>query len=119
MSKLFNILTVAAVTFGLFAGSGEVSQIMAAKSEPSCLTKIKRTIKRKVKKAVKKTKRTVVKTAANAQNATMDSAVKAKSTITGKKAKKTFVKGHYKKGNKTLTNGHLRKVSKKSKNASA
>ena len=43
----------------------------------------------------------------------MDGAVKAKSKITGKKAKKTWVKGHYKKGSKSHTKGHFRKVSKK------
>lgn len=117
MSKLFKGLSVLLVTFGLFATAGETSQVLAAKSEPSCLTKLQRTVKRKVKKAVKKTKRAIVKTGANAQNAVVDSAVKAKAKITGKKAKKTFVKGHYKKGNKTLTNGHFRTVSKKSKSA--
>lgn len=100
------------VTFGLFAGSAEVSQVMAAKKDPSFLTKVARKVKRNVKKTVKKTKRAIVKTGAAAQNTVVDSAIKAKSAITGKKAKKTFVKGHYKKGNKTLTNGHLRKVSK-------
>jgi hypothetical protein len=48
----------------------------------------------------------------------MDSAVKAKSKITRKKAKKTWVKGHYKKGNKKHTKGHFRKVSKKGKRSS-
>lgn len=109
MSKFIKAATVMMVTFGLFAGSAEVSQLMAAKSDPSCLTKLGRTIKRKVKKTVKKTKRAIVKTGAAAQNAVMDSAVKAKSAVTGKKAKKTFVKGHYKKGTKTLTNGHFSK----------
>lgn len=113
MNNVFKAISVALVTFGLFAGSAEVSQVMAAKKDTSCLTKIKRTIKRNVKKAVKKTKRAVVKTGAAAQNAVMDTAVKAKSAVTGKKAKKTFVKGHYKKGNKTLTNGHFSKVNSK------
>jgi len=117
MSKLYKGLTVLLVTFGLFAANGETSQVMASAKKTSCLTKLSRTIKRNVKKTVKKTKRAIVKTGANAQNAVVDSAVKAKSAITGKKAKKTFVKGHYKKGNKTLTNGHLRTVSTKSKKA--
>jgi len=43
----------------------------------------------------------------------MDGAVKAKSKLTGKKAKKTWVKGHYKKGSKSHTKGHFRKVGKK------
>ncbi len=116
MNNVFKALTVAMVTFGLFAGSAEVSQVMAAKNDgPSCLTKMARKVKRNIKKTVKKTKRAVVKTAASAQNAVVDSAVKAKSAITGNKAKKTFVKGHYKKGNKTLTNGHFRKNGKSSK----
>ncbi len=116
MNNVFKAISVALVTFGLFAGSAEVSQVMAAKKDDtSCFTKMARKVKRNIKKAVKKTKRAVVKTAANAQNAVMDSAVKAKASITGKKAKKTFVKGHYKKGNKTLTNGHFRKVSKSGK----
>lgn len=108
MNKFFKAATVMMVTFGLFAGSAEVSQLLA-KSEPSCLTKLGRTIKRKAKKTIKKTKRAIVKTGAAAQNAVVDTAVKAKAKVTGKKAKKTFVKGHYKKGNKTLTNGHFKK----------
>jgi hypothetical protein len=112
MNNLFKALSVAVVTLGLFAGSAEVSEVSAAKkSDPSFFTKVSRTVKKNVKKTAKKTKRAVIKTGAAAQNAVVDSAVKAKSCITGKKAKKTFVKGHYKKGNKTLTNGHFRKVS--------
>lgn len=112
MKNLFKALSVAMVTFGLFAGSAEVSSVMAAKKDCSCFEKMAKTVKKNVKKAVKKTKKAIIKTGAAAQNAVVDSAVKAKSAITGKKAKKTFVKGHYKKGSKTLTNGHFRKVSK-------
>lgn len=114
MRKLFKSLSILLVAICLFAISGETSEVQAAKKKTSCIKKITRTIKRKVKKTVKKTKRAIVKTGANIQNAAVDSAVKAKKAITGKK-KSTFVKGHYKKGNKTLTNGHFRKVSKSSK----
>lgn len=114
MRKLFKSLAVLLVAIGMFAMSGESSELQAAKKKVSCIKKVSRTIKRKVKKTVKKTKRAIVKTGANAQNAVVDSAVKAKKAVTGKK-KSTFVKGHYKKGNKTLTNGHFRKVSKGSK----
>jgi len=79
--------------------------------------RVTRKVKRTVKRVAKKTKRAVVKTGAAIQNKVMDSAVKAKSCITGKKAKKTFVKGHYKKGQKTLTNGHFRRVKRNKKPA--
>jgi len=114
MSKLFKGFAVIVVALGMFATSGETSQVMAAKKQQkSCIQQMSQTIKRTVKKNVKKTKRAVVKTGANVQNAVVDSAVNAKAKVTGKKPAKTFVKGHYKKGNKTLTNGHFRTVSKK------
>jgi hypothetical protein len=111
MRKLFKSLSILLAAITMFAISGEINELQAAKKKVSCLTKVTRTIKRKVKKTVKKTKRAIVKTGANIQNAAVDSAVKAKKAITGCK-KSTFVKGHYKKGNKTLTNGHFRKVCK-------
>ncbi len=111
MRKLFKSLSVLLVAIGLFAMSGESSELQAAKKKTSFIKKVTRTIKRKVKKTVKKTKRAIVKTGASIQNAAADTAVKAKKAITGCK-KSTFVKGHYKKGNKTLTNGHFRKVCK-------
>jgi hypothetical protein len=115
MSKLFKGIAVLLVTFGLFAANGENSQVMAARKKVSFLTQAGRTIKRNVKKTVRKTKRAIVKTGAGIQNAVADTAVSAKSKITGKKAKSTFVKGHYKKGNKTLTNGHFRATGKSKK----
>jgi len=117
MSKLFKGFAVIVMTLGLFATTGETSQVMAAKKQTSCIKQMTSKVKRVVKKTVKKTKRAVVKTGAAVQNAVADTAVKAKAKITGKKPAKTFVKGHYKKGNKTLTNGHFRTVSKKTKSA--
>jgi len=116
MSKLYKILAVLLVTFGLFATTGENTQVLAKKAKKtSWVKKVTRTAKRKVKKTVKKTRRAIVKTGCAASNKVMDGAVKAKSKITCKKAKKTFVKGHYKKGNKKHTKGHMRKISKKAK----
>ncbi len=79
--------------------------------------RVTRKVKRTVKRVCKKTKRAVVKTGAAVQNKVMDSAVKAKAAVTGKKPKSTFVKGHYKKGQKTLTNGHFRRVNRSKKPA--
>ncbi len=111
MRKLFKSLSILLAVISLFAISGEISELQAAKKKTSFIKKTARTIKRNIKKTVKKTKRAIVKTGANVQNAVVDSAVNAKKAITGKK-KSTFVKGHYKKGQKTLTNGHFRQVKK-------
>jgi len=110
---MYKILAVLLVTFGLFVCAGEKDELLAAKKKTSWIKKASRKIKRSVKKTAKKTKRAFVKAGSNVTNAVMDSAVKAKAKITGKKAKKTWVKGHYKKGNKKHTKGHFRKVSKK------
>ncbi|MFZ5952760.1 MAG: hypothetical protein ACOYXC_18805 [Candidatus Rifleibacteriota bacterium] len=118
MSKAYRILAVLLLTFALFLTTGENNEVFAKGKKTSWLKKTTRTIKRNIKKGVKKTRRAFVKAGANVTNAIMDSAVKAKSKITGKKAKKTWVKGHYKKGNKRHTKGHFRKVSKKGKGSS-
>jgi flagellar hook-basal body complex protein FliE len=120
MSKAYRILAVLLLTFGLFVSAGETTQALAKKSKKtSWFKKASRKIKRNIKKSAKKTRRAIVKAGSSATNAVMDSAVKAKSKITGKKAKKTWVKGHYKKGNKKHTKGHFRKVSKKGKKKSS
>lgn len=115
MSKVYKTLAVLLLVFGLFTVSGEVNEVSAAKkkSSTSFFKKAARKMKRKIKKACKKTRRSVVKAGSAVTNKIMDGAVKAKSKITGKKAKKTWVKGHYKKGNKRHTKGHFRKVSRK------
>ncbi|MFZ2959777.1 MAG: hypothetical protein WA705_23090 [Candidatus Ozemobacteraceae bacterium] len=78
-------------------------------------TRVGRTIKRKVKRVCKKVHRGVVKAGAAVTNKVMDSAVHAKSAVTGKKPKYVWVKGHYKKGNKHHTTGHWARVSRKHK----
>ncbi len=117
MSKLYKTLAVFLVAFGFFAFAGE-NQAEAAKKKckQSFFKKATSKIKRNIKKACKKTKRAVVKSGSAVTNKIMDGAVKAKAKITGKKAKKTWVKGHYKKGSKSHTKGHFRKVGKKGGN---
>ncbi len=118
MSKVYRILAVLLLTFAMFLTAGEKDEAFAAKKKKtSWVKKTCRKIKRNIKKTAKKTKRAFVKAGANATNAIMDSAVKAKSKITGKKAKKTWVKGHYKKGNKKHTKGHFRKTTKGKKSS--
>ena len=119
MSKIYKIMAVFFLALGLFVTSGETNQVMAKKSKTCWTKKVARKIKRKVKKSVKKAKRATYKAGASVTNKVMDGAVKAKSKVTCKKAKKTWVKGHYKKGNKKHTKGHFRKVSKKKKGASS
>lgn len=114
MSKAYRILTVFLIVFGLFVTSGENTDVSAAKKKTSFFKKVARKIKRNIKKTCKKTKRAFVKAGSAVTNKVMDSAVKAKAKITGKKAKKVWVKGHYKKGNKGHTNGHFRTVKRKS-----
>ncbi len=118
MSKAYRILAVLLLTFALFITTSENNEVFAKGKKASWFKKTTRTIKRNIKKGVKKTRRAFVKAGANLTNAIMDSAVKAKSKITGKKAKKTWVKGHYKKGNKRHTKSHFRKVSKQGKRSS-
>ncbi len=115
MSKVYKTLAVFLVAFGFFVFAGENNEVEAArkKGSQSFFKKTSNKIKRNIKKACKKTKRAVVKAGSAVTNKIMDGAVKAKSKITGKKAKKTWVKGHYKKGSKSHTKGHFRKVSKK------
>ncbi len=115
MSKVYKTLAVLLLAFGFFAVSGEVDEVMAAKkkSSQSFFKKASNKMKRNIKKACKKTKRAFVKAGSAVTNKIMDGAVNAKSKLTGKKAKKTWVKGHYKKGAKSHTKGHFRKVSKK------
>lgn len=115
MSKVYKTLAVLFLAIGFFALSGEVNEVSAAKKKcnQSFIKKAAKKIKRNIKKSCKKTRRSFVKAGASVTNKIMDGAVKAKSKITGKKAKNTWVKGHYKKGNKHHTKGHFRKVSKK------
>ncbi len=113
MSKAYKTLAVLAIVFGLFFSCGENSEVSAAKKKSSFLKKAASKIKRNVKKTCKKTKRAIVNAGSAVTNKVMDGAVKAKSKITGKKAKKVWVKGHYSKGSKSHTKGHFRTVSKK------
>lgn len=115
MSKVYKTLAVLLLALGFFAVSGEMDEVMAAKKKgcQSFFKKAARKMKRNIKKACKKTKRSFVKAGSAVTNKIMDGAVKAKSKLTGKKAKKTWVKGHYKKGSKSHTKGHFRKVGKK------
>ncbi len=119
MSKVYKTLAVFLVAFSFFAISGENNEATAAKKKQSFLTKTVRKIKRNIKKTTKKTKRAVVKSGASVTNKIMDGAVKAKSKVTGKKASKTWVKGHYKKGNNKHTKGHFRTVKKGGKKSTS
>lgn len=73
-------------------------------------TRMKRNIKHKVKMTAKKVHRKIVKAGAGVQNKIMDSAVKTRSALTGKKPRKVWVRGHYKKGNRHHTKGHWKTV---------
>lgn len=113
MSKMYKILAVLLVVFGLFVSAGENSEVSAAKKKTSGIKKFTSKVKRNFKKACKKTKRAFVNAGSAATNKIMDSAVSAKSKVTGKKAKKVWVKGHYSKGSKSHTKGHFRTVKRK------
>ncbi|MBF0543661.1 MAG: hypothetical protein HQM08_04470 [Candidatus Riflebacteria bacterium] len=110
INRTTNIIIAIIISLGLFiAGAAPTAEAGkgCCKKKAGVFTRMKRAIKR----TCKKVKRGVVKAGASVQNAFMDSAVNAKTAITGKK-NYTWVKGHYTKGNKTLTNGHFRKISK-------
>lgn len=114
VNSISKIAGVALLALGLFLGGGENTSAEAKgkchKKKVGFFKRCARKVKRTIKRVCKKTKRAVVLTGAAIQNKVMDSAVKAKSVITGKKPKRVWVKGHYKKGQKTLTNGHFRRV---------
>lgn len=109
------IAVSALIAVGLLIPATAEKAEAKSKKKIGIFTRMERKVKRTCKRVAKKTKRAVVKTAANVQNGVMDSAMKAKSAVTGKKNKSTFVKGNYKKGKKTLTNGHFRRVNRSHK----
>ena len=80
-------------------------------------TRVVRHAKRDIKRNVKKARRAVVKTGHSITNAVADTAAKAKVAVSGKKAKSTWVKGHYKKGNKHSTKGHWARINRSKKPA--
>ena len=104
--------TTAKVLFGALIAIGLLipaapDQAEAKSKKVGFFTRVKRAVKHKVKMTAKKTRRAVVKAGCAVSNGVMDSAVKAKSAITGKKAKTVWVKGHYKTHNKKHTTGHF------------
>ncbi len=119
MSKVYKTLAVLVLVFGLFLTGGENSAVSAAKKKTSAFEKAAKKMKRNLKKACKKTGRAFVNAGSAVTNKVMDGAVKAKTKITGKKAKKVWVKGHYKKGSKSHTKGHFRTVKKGGKSSSS
>lgn len=111
-------LTVIVLALGLFLGSGEIRKAEAKgkhHKKVGFFTKMKRKIKRKIKRVCKKIRRGVVNAGHRVQNRIMDSGVKLKSRITGKKPKRVWVCGHYKKGKRHSTKGHFRRVNRKGK----
>ncbi|MBF0410177.1 MAG: hypothetical protein HQM10_22725 [Candidatus Riflebacteria bacterium] len=108
-SKLFAIFMAIIAFITLF---GEIKPAEAKKrhKKVGIFTRMSRAVKRSVKRTCKKVRRGVVNAGCSIQNGIMDSGVKFKSAITGKKPKRTWVKGHYKKGNKHHTSGHFRRV---------
>ena len=115
MNTSAKLLFTSAMAFALVFGGGEMTQVEAGKGghhhkKVGFFTRVKRAIKRKIKRVCKKIRRGTYKAAAAVSNKVMDSAVKAKSRLTGKKPKYVWVKGHYKKGNKHHTKGHWMRV---------
>lgn len=101
------VLFGALIAIGLLIPSTADQAEARSKKKAGFFTRVKRAVKHKVKMTAKKTRRAVVKAGCAVSNGVMDSAVKAKKAITGKKAKKVWVKGHYKTGNKKHTKGHF------------
>ncbi|MBF0500937.1 MAG: hypothetical protein HQM09_12440 [Candidatus Riflebacteria bacterium] len=110
------IRTVSKIALGVMIAAGLLMPAVVTKAEAKgkkkvgVFTRIQRHVKRDCKRVVKKTRRAVVNAGCSVENGVMDSAMKAKSTITGKKNKSTWVKGHYATGNKKHTEGHFRRV---------
>ncbi len=111
-SRYTKILTVGLLALGVLFGGGEADKAEAKghHKKVGFFTRMKRAVKHKIKMTAKRTRRALVRTGCNIKNGIMDSAVKAKSKITGKKPKRVWVKGHYKTHNKKHTCGHWRRV---------
>lgn len=105
----------ALIAIGLLIPSTADQAEAKSKKKVGFFTRVKRAVKHKVKMTAKKTRRAVVKAGCAVTNGVMDSAVKAKKAVTGKKAKKVWVKGHYKTHNKKHTQGHFRRVNRSHK----
>lgn len=107
------LLAVALLALGVLFGGGEADKAEAKghhHKKVGFFTRVKRAVKHKIKMKAKKVRRAFVRTGCAIKNGIMDSAVKAKSKITGKKPKRVWVKGHYKTHNKHHTKGHWRRV---------
>jgi len=105
--KVVKILSVAVLGLGVMIGYGGVTPA-EAKGHHKKMGFFKK-FKRKVKAKVKKVRRAIVTGVCKVQNKIVDTGVRAKSRITGKKPKKVWVRGHYKKGNKHHTRGHWKR----------
>ncbi|NLI76270.1 MAG: hypothetical protein GX442_07505 [Candidatus Riflebacteria bacterium] len=114
-------MTVILLSLGLFFAGGELRKAEAGKGghhhhkKVGFFKKMGRKIKRKIKRVCKKIRRGIVKAGCRVQNKIMDTGVKIKSKITGKRPKRVWVCGHYKKGNKHHTSGHWRRNRKHGK----
>ena len=111
------VLFRALIAIGLLIPAAPDQAEAKSKKKVGFFTRVKRAVKHKAKMTAKKTRRAVVKAGCAVSNGVMDSAVKAKSAITGKKAKKVWVKGHYKTHNKKHTNGHFARVKRHHKSS--
>jgi hypothetical protein len=112
-NSLAAVLGLILVFGGFLPGTSPEVEAAKSKKKVGFFTRVNRKVKRKVKRTVKKTKRAIVNSGYAVQDKIADAGVKAKATVTGKKPKRTHVRGHYKKGNKHSTNGHMRKVTRK------
>ena len=115
-------LMVVMIVFGLFFASGGIRKAEAKGThhkKVGFFTKMKRMVKRKIKWVCKKVRRGIVNAGSRVQNKIMDTGVKIKSRITGKKPKRVWVRGHYSKGNRHHTKGHFRRVHRKGKPVSS
>lgn len=113
ISRSSKMFAIALLGLGVLFGGGEANQAEAKghhHKKVGFFTRVKRAVKHKIKMTAKKTRRAIVRTACSIKNGIMDSGVKAKSKITGKKPKHVWVKGHYKTHNKKHTKGHWRRV---------
>ncbi|HEY9068893.1 MAG TPA: hypothetical protein VIV61_01480 [Candidatus Ozemobacteraceae bacterium] len=104
------VLFGALIAIGLLIPAAPDQAEARSKKKVGFFTRVKRAVKHKAKMTVKKTRRAIVKAGCNISNGIHDSATKAKSAITGKKAKRVWVKGHYKTHNKKHTQGHYARV---------
>lgn len=120
MSRKYYVIVMSLLVSLFLLPEFSIKRVEArSRKKTGYFTRLTRKLNSSMKRSAKKIRRASVKAMCGIQNQIMDASLKAGSSITGKKPKKTFVKGHYKKGNKKHTKGHIRSTRRRRKKTAA